>query len=34
MDVYTQRITAIRRIAHSQMVRQIMGTAEDKGDEQ
>ena len=34
MDVYTQGITAIRRSAHSRVVRQIMGTAEGEGDEQ
>lgn len=34
MDVYTQGITAIRRSAHSRVVRQIMGTAENEGNEE
>lgn len=34
MDVYTQGITAIRRTAHSRVVRQIMGTTEGDGDEE
>jgi len=34
MDVYTQGITAIRRSAHSRVVRQIMGTAEGEGNEE
>ncbi|HZZ39931.1 MAG TPA: tyrosine-type recombinase/integrase [Acidobacteriaceae bacterium] len=34
MDVYTQGITAIRRTAHSRVVRQIMGTKEGVGDEE
>ena len=33
MDVYTQGITAIRRCAHSKVVRQIMGIEEGKDDE-
>jgi len=34
MDVYTQGITAIRRSAHSKVVRQIMGIEEGKDDEE
>lgn len=34
MDVYTQGITAIRRTAHSRVVRQIMGKKEGEGDEE
>ncbi|HEV2465261.1 MAG TPA: site-specific integrase [Acidobacteriaceae bacterium] len=34
MDVYTQGITAIRRTAHSRVVRQIMGTSENEGNDE
>ena len=34
MDVYTQGITAIRRTAHSRVVRQIMGMEGGEGDEE